>query len=403
MIGDITDDHTRQDIVDAKALGLDAFALNINSLQPWATGTVDHLFNNADELDFSLFFSFDMAPGYFTSPDQFSSYLQPYLSRPSYFKHKSQPLVSTFGGESVPNSQWTTFKSTLDANILLIPGFYQATPSTDFFSPLPALDGVFNWNSWAPASAGQISVPTTDDTAFLAAARNASKLFMLGISPLQFKHIDSSQNWYRRGESNLEVRLAQALALQPDMLEIQTWNDAGESHYVGNIWDEPMTGSPIHGYVDGYDHRGYQQILASFVQAWKRGDEDTTNMVPTNGKVVQGTFWHHTLTVGADCGADALGKPGNVDIAEDVVSGIVLVAKGNKKLVAVVSNGDKELGKLALEEGYNKFKFEGLGAGKVQLEVWDGSTMVGGGYAPMEVVTEAELCNYNFQVVGFPG
>lgn len=31
MIGNILDEHTRQDIVDAKALGLDAFALNIGT------------------------------------------------------------------------------------------------------------------------------------------------------------------------------------------------------------------------------------------------------------------------------------------------------------------------------------------------------------------------------------
>jgi hypothetical protein len=30
MIGEIFDEHTRQDIVDAQALGLDAFALNIS-------------------------------------------------------------------------------------------------------------------------------------------------------------------------------------------------------------------------------------------------------------------------------------------------------------------------------------------------------------------------------------
>jgi len=31
MIGGITDEHVRQDIVDAKAMGLDAFAMNIST------------------------------------------------------------------------------------------------------------------------------------------------------------------------------------------------------------------------------------------------------------------------------------------------------------------------------------------------------------------------------------
>lgn len=239
----------------------------------------------------------------------------------------------------------------------------------------------------------------------MSAAKTAEKLFILGMSPLQFKHMDASDNnWYRRGESNFELRIEQALALQPDMIELQTWNDGGESHYMGNLWPEPLTNSPaIRAYTDGYDHTGYQQILPAFIKAWKNGDTSTANMVPTNGGKIQGAFWHHTLTVGATCSADPLGKPRDIENAEDAVSGVVLVAKGQTGLVAVVKTGDKELGKVDLVEGYNRFKVLGLGAGKVQVEVWAGETMVGGGYGRLEVSEEASLCNYNFQVVGFSG
>ena len=44
--------------------------------------------------------------------------------------------------------------------------------------------------------------------------------------------------------------------------------------------------------------------------------------------------------------------------------------------------------------------FYSPGAGKGQVEVWDGSTMVAGGYGPKEVKTSDSVCNYNFQVVG---
>ena len=64
--------------------------------------------------------------------------------------------------------------------------------------------------------------------------------------------------------------------------------------------------------------------------------------------------------------------------------------------------GETELGKVVLVEGYNAFKVGGLVPGKVQVEVWDGSTMVGGGYGKIEVAGSSALCNYNFQVVGFP-
>lgn len=341
-----------------------------------------------------------MAPTHFTSPDEYDDYVKPFLSRPSYFRYNNRPIVSTFNGESVSNEQWASFKSAVGGDVLLIPGFSEAKPSTTFFAERSTLNGVFNWNSWPKVEEGKVNVSTAEDEIFLQAARDADKLFIMGMSPLQFKHIDEGQNWYRRGEDNLELRIEQALALQPDMIELQTWNDAGESHYMGNLWDEPLTGSPVHNYTDGYDHKGYWQILPAFIQAWKRGDKTTNKMVPTNDKPVQGAFWHHTLTTNADCSADTLGKPSNT---EDAVSGVVLVAEGQTKLIAVVNNGDKELGKMKLMEGYNKFKFLGLGVGKVQLEVWDGSTMIGGGYGNLEVADSSEICNYNFQVVGFPG
>ncbi|PSN61419.1 glycoside hydrolase [Corynespora cassiicola Philippines] len=401
MIGEIFDEHTRQDIEDAKSLGIDAFALNFNKFAYWSNDTVERLFKNADELDFGLFFSFDMAPGYFTDPAQYASYFQQYAERPSYHRFKGKPLVSTFGGEAVSNDQWSSFKQTV-GDVLVVPGFYEATPSPTFFSERTSLDGVFNWNSWPFPEDGKAAVSSKDDETYMAAARAADKFFMLGVSPLQFKHMDEGNNWYRRGEDNLERRIEQALELQSDMIELQTWNDAGESHYMGNIWDEPMTNSPIKDYVDGYDHKAYYQILPAFIQAFKRGDKDGKDMVPTNDKPVQGAFWHHTLLVDAECSADPLGKPGHVDNMEDVVSGIILVAKGKNNIVAVVKSGDKELGKIDLVEGYNKFKVEGLTTGKVQVETWDGETMVGRGEGSLEVTDSGKLCNYNFQVVAIP-
>lgn len=114
QIGYIENDHCRKDIIDAKAVGLDAFALNIgmqskyprgqasdhvsylaiDQLADWATSTVDRLFNIADELGFKLFFSFDMNRDYFSSPSQYAEYLKKYLGRPSYYKYQGQSVVS---------------------------------------------------------------------------------------------------------------------------------------------------------------------------------------------------------------------------------------------------------------------------------------------------------------------
>jgi glucan endo-1,3-alpha-glucosidase len=365
------------------------------------------MFNHADEIGgFKLFFSFDHTAGHLTEPKQYADYFKSYISRPSYFKfadpksHVVKPLVSTFGGESVTDSQWSDIKSKV-GDVLIIPGFYEAVPSTNFFTNRNSIDGVFNWNSWQPSSAGRVRVSSVDDQIYKAAAHDTGRIFMMGISPVQAKHLADQQNWYRRGEDNLEYRLDQALDLQPDIIQLQSWNDAGEGHYMGNLWPEPLN-QRTKDMTDAYPHdKGYRQILPAFIQAWKRGDKNTANMVPTNGKPVQGVYWHHTLTVDGTCPDDAVGKsPDIAKLAEDAVTGIVLVPKGKTNLVSVVNVGGKELGKTNLKPGFNRFKYTGMGTGKVDLQVWDGSTMIMGGYAALEVTRQAAFCNYNYQVVG---
>jgi len=188
--------------------------------------------------------------------------------------------------------------------------------------------------------------------------------------------------------------------MQPDMIELQTWNDAGESHYMGNSWPEPIEGTPIPGYTSDYDHTAYSQILPSFLTAWKSGATDTSSMYPTNGAEVQGTFWHHTLLAAGTCPDDSLGPPQGVDTVEDKVTAVILVAKGNTGFTAVITSGSTQLGTQGLTEGYNGFSFEGLTTGTVVVSVKDstGNTVVQG-TGPIAVVSTAELCNYNFQVV----
>jgi glucan endo-1,3-alpha-glucosidase len=262
--------------------------------------------------------------------------------------------------------------------IYFVPAFQDTTIIPSYFTTdFPTLNGAMNWNSWPFSSQGDIIVPTTDDQSYLTYAHASNKTFMMGVSPLQFKHIDSSQNWYRRGEQNLEYRFGQVLALQPDFVELQTWNDAGESHYMGNSWPEPIAGTVEGTYTGAYDHTGYQEILPAFIKAFKNGDETTANMFPTNGKEAQGVFWHHTLLADADCSPDLLGKPSGVQTVEDKVTVVVLVAEGVETYkVSVFEDTDVLLGEMALVGGYNSYSVEGLGEGIVVVSVSDTSTGV---------------------------
>lgn len=60
------------------------------------------------------------------------------------------------------------------------------------------------------------------------------------VSPIQFKHTNGNQNWYRRSELNFGERLSQIFDLQPDMVELVTWNDVGEGHNMGHFYNEAI-------------------------------------------------------------------------------------------------------------------------------------------------------------------
>jgi len=412
MVGGVQENDVVQDIKDAKNIGLDGFALNYDQFDWWSNDTIDFMFDHADDLgDFGLFFSFDHGKGILKDPLEYADYFTRYSGRPSYLEMKdpagsaNKPVMSTFGGKDIANARWVAFKEKV-GDVLIIPGLYEEyNPGANYFDTHSALDGVFNWNSWPSTQDGKVPVDTTLDRKFQTAADNANKYFMMGISPLQSKHSNDG-NWYRRGEDNLENRFGQVLGFQPDMVQLQSWNDGGESHYMGRLHPEPLD-NRTKDLTDDYDHTGYWQILPSFIDAWKDGDTSTVNMYPTNGKVVQGTFWHHTLTVGGSCTDDSIVKSRDIQTAaEDAVSGVLLVQQGKTGLKAEVKVGNVRLqDTISLSPGFNKFKLNGLEdlvPGKVQVEVWDGSTMVGGGYGSIEVTKQKELCNYNFQVVGLP-
>lgn len=331
MIGTVYDQHCEQDIKDAQALGVDAFALNLsNDSDSWATGTVALLFKWANVYGFKLFFSFDMSG--FSNPDQFTDFLLSYVTNAAYYQYGGLPFVSTFNGGA---SSFTFGQSSVDEGwkvqlkdvmaaachpIYFVPAFQDVAASPSFFTTFSTVDGAMNWNSWPFEADGKIIVPVTDDKTYQTAAKAAKKTFLMGVSPLQYKHIDASQNWYRCGEQNLEYRFGQVLAMQPDFVELQTWNDAGESHYMGNSWPEPISGTDEGAYTVDYDHTGYQEILPAFITAYKSGASNTDTMYPTNSKSAQGVFWHHTLLVGGDCSADSMGKPSGIENAEDTVT-----------------------------------------------------------------------------------
>jgi hypothetical protein len=73
--------------------------------------------------------------------------------------------------------------------------------------------------------------------------------------------------WYDRWQ--------EVWVVQPEFVEILTWNDYGESHYIGPLHDEEMEafdiGEAPFNYVTSMPHDGWRLFLPYFIDTYKNG------------------------------------------------------------------------------------------------------------------------------------
>jgi glucan endo-1,3-alpha-glucosidase len=240
MVGGMEASNAVDDIQGGLDLGIDAFALNMGSWTAgWSIDSVNKIFNAAQGTNMKLFFSIDTAQA--TDPTEWVTGIKNWTSHPNYYTYEGKPFISTFSGATMtfgssdPNDGWKSNVIDPLANagieVYFVPNFDNAANyPNDFYSTFSIANGAFGWETaWPEISAGHVNVSDAIDKQMIS-SRPDGKTYMMSLSTLQFKHIDSSQNWMRIGESTLPIRMKQILEDQPDMVEIITWNDAGESH-----------------------------------------------------------------------------------------------------------------------------------------------------------------------------
>lgn len=182
---------------------------------------------------------------------------------------------------------------------------------------------------------GPVDVNTNSDTAwdanFLAPA---GKGYMMGVSPWFYTDLPQyNKAWVWRGDDAWSLRWQQTQQILPEFVQIVTWNDYGESHYIGPIVEGGIP-SGAATYVDGYPHTAWLETLPYQIAAYKNA-YNSANPAPavTAEKIV---YWYRTSPASAGS-TDATGNdcPSSVntggyqtcyavtDILEDEVFAIV--------------------------------------------------------------------------------
>ncbi|KAJ7505299.1 glycoside hydrolase [Mycena galericulata] len=292
-----------------------------------------------------------------------------FTTHPNQLQMNGKAFVSTFAGESCKFGQdsvadgWRTQftqNPDLQGKIHFVPSFFiDPATFTDFSG---VMDGAFNFNSGWPiqVTSSFVNGVTSDlvgtgpdaanalnqfigsnatdlqqiqDLATLAAGA-PPLTYMAAVAPWFFTHFGpnsfnknfiflADQHLYpRRWETLIDTRD------QIDLVEIVTWNDYGESHYVGPIKGALPPGSEV--WVDGFPHQAWLNLTQYYATAFKTG------AAPPIEKD-QIFMWSRPHPANAQA-PDPLPAPTNFQVTQDQIWALVLAtAQGNVTLTDGIS------------------------------------------------------------------
>ncbi|KAL0567990.1 hypothetical protein V5O48_014009 [Marasmius crinis-equi] len=284
------------DMKRAKALGIDAFALNIGNEQPEVQ--LGFAYDSAAANGMKAFISFDcnfFPPG---QEGQIGALISQFAAKPAQLTvANGKPFVSTFIGD---NLNVDAIRGAAGRDIFFVPNFH---PGQGDFGKI---DGAFNFQGWpsngrnkAPSD-GQLVTVNDGDQTFL--SNLAGKSYMAPVSPWFSTHfggeVPFSKNWVFPSELLIYQRWLEVLALKPSFAEIVTWNDYGESHYIGPL-SSKHTDDGASKWANDMPHNGWADLSKPFIAAYKAGADKPDTFIDEE-KII---YWYRITPKGLDCDA----------------------------------------------------------------------------------------------------
>lgn len=258
----------KSDISIAKSSHIDAFALNIAAGEPANDIALPMAFTAADSLGFGLFFSFDYAGNGPWHAKKVIALVHEYASHKSYFHYQGQPLVSTFEGTDNADDWWIIKAVT---ECFFIPD-WSSLGAKEALEPGVA-DGLFSWAAWPW---GDRKMNTYTDASYLRYLDG--KPYMMPVSPWFFTNLPGyGKNWQWYNGHLWFDRWQEVISLKPlpEFVQIISWNDYGESHYIAPIRDNSMVAFDIgrapFNYALEMPHDGWRIFLPYLIDTYKNG------------------------------------------------------------------------------------------------------------------------------------
>ncbi|WVQ71228.1 hypothetical protein IAR50_000753 [Cryptococcus sp. DSM 104548] len=393
MIGNTysyTSSNWATDIASATAAGIDGFALNIGS-DSWQSSRVADAYTAAGSSGFKLFLSLDMTSLSCSSSSDAAnlvSLVSKFATQSAQATYNDKVIVSTFAGSDCAISWQTDFVDALTSagvDIFFIPSLFSDVST---FSSNTWMDGELNWNSGWPM--GSTDLTTSSDETYISAL--GDKVYAAAVSPFFYTHFGASswnKNWLYRSDDWLYcTRWEQLISMRDTvkLAEILTWNDYGESSYIGAVSGDLPSGSDA--WVDGMTHNGLLSLTNYYATAFKNGAYPSI----TEDELI---MWARPHPHDATATSDSVGKPTGYDYTEDYLYAVVMTT--DAATVTLTSGSTTE--SFSVEAGLTKLKIS-LAAGSISGTITrSGSTVASyDAGSDFTYTTTPTTYNYNYFV-----
>ena len=381
----------------AKAAGIDAFALNIGT-DSYTDVQLGYAYQSAASHGMSVFISFDFNWWTIGQASDVGAKIAKFAGNDAQLRIDGKAFVSSFIGD---NLDLNAVKGAAGMDLFWAPNFQPGN--------VGAADALFNWMAWpnngnnkAPDAGNNLTV-SAGDTAYTNAL--GGKPYMAPISPWFSTHygleVSYSKNWVFPSDLLWYERWNDMLQLQPQYLEIITWNDYGESHYVGPL-SSPHSDDGNSKWTNDMPHDGWLEMAKPFIAAFHNSQK--TIATPTSDQLI---YWHRPATKSAQCdGTDTCeqpwpspspnpnyftGPPNGHDTVEDSVFVVALLQSPGT--VSVTSGGNKQ--SFQANAGANAFSVP-LGVGSQSFSLTRANGTVLSGTSPKQVSDSCVCGIYNF-------
>lgn len=361
----------------AASIGIDAFALNIGK-DSYNDEQLGFAYAAAEATGFKVFISFDFA--YWNAGDvqAIGQYLQKFDSSAGQLKYNGKNFVSSFVGDNFP---WRQAESAAGVPVFACPNWQPGSFQND------DADCGFSWSAWPNQNNQPINQNMTTDLDQQYITNLGSRPFMAPVSPWFFTHYGPdtySKNWVFYSDYLWSARWEQILSMAPQMVEIITWNDFGESHYIGPLHPENedvYAGGPTGAvkWTRGMPHDGLRDVAKAYIKAFKAGEKSVT--VDADELV----YYYRPSPKGATC-SDPVEKPNGFDFDGDSVFVIAMLTEAGT--VSITSGGNTV--EFEAQPGVTTFSAP-MGTGKQSFALKRSDAVVMSGESDLDVSDQCEV------------